>query len=119
MTRAKAVGITKNRHKKILKLAKGYRGRAKNCYRIAIEKVEKALQYAYRDRRTRKRDFRSLWITRINAAVREHGMIYSQFVAGLKRAEIDIDRKVLAELAVNNPDSFAHIVEQAKKAVKA
>ena len=119
MTRAKQVGITKSRHKKILKLAKGYRGRANNCYRVAIEKVEKALRYAYRDRKARKGDFRRLWVARINAAVREHGMIYSQFICGLKRAEIDIDRKVLAELAVNNSDSFVHIVEQAKAALKA
>jgi large subunit ribosomal protein L20 len=119
MTRAKQVGITKNRHKKILKLAKGYRGRANNCYRVAIEKVEKALRYAYRDRKARKGDFRALWVTRINAAVREHGMVYSRFISGLKKAEIDIDRKVLAELAVNNSESFAHIVEQAKAALKA
>lgn len=108
-------GVTsKNRHKKILKLAKGYRGRAKNCYSIAIEKVEKALQYAYRDRRNRKRDFRGLWIQRINAAVREHGMVYSQFMGGIKKANIDIDRKMLAELAVNNPEGFAAIVAQVK-----
>jgi large subunit ribosomal protein L20 len=118
MTRAKQVGITKNRHKKILKLAKGYRGRANNCYRVAIEKVEKALRYAYRDRKARKGDFRSLWVARINAAVREHGMIYSQFINGLKKSEIEIDRKVLAELAVNNAESFTHIVEQAKAALK-
>jgi len=119
MTRAKQVGVTKNKHKKILKLAKGYRGRAKNCYRVAIEKVEKALRYAYRDRKARKGDFRSLWVTRINAAVREHGMIYSQFINGLKKAEISIDRKVLADLAVHNAESFAHVVEQAKAALKA
>ncbi|MCC8417497.1 MAG: 50S ribosomal protein L20 [Rickettsia endosymbiont of Bryobia graminum] len=115
MSRVKTGKISKNRHKKILKLAKGYRGRAKNCFSIAIEKVEKALRYAYRDRRNRKRDFRGLWIQRINAAVREHGLVYSQFVGGLKKAEIDIDRKVLAELAVNNPTAFADIVEQVKK----
>lgn len=114
MTRAKLGKISKNRHKKILKLAKGYRGRANSCFRVAIEKVEKALQYAYRDRRNRKRDFRGLWIQRINAAVREHGLVYSQFMGALKKAEIDIDRKVLAELAVNNSDGFASIVEQAK-----
>ncbi|MFP3012061.1 MAG: 50S ribosomal protein L20 [Rickettsia sp.] len=114
MTRAKSGKISKNQHKKILKLAKGYRGRANSCFRVAIEKVEKALQYAYRDRRNRKRDFRGLWIQRINAAVREHGLVYSQFMGGLKKAEIDIDRKVLAELAVNNSDGFASIVEKAK-----
>jgi large subunit ribosomal protein L20 len=96
MTRAKAGKVSKNRHKKIIKLAKGYRGRAKNCFRIAIEKVEKALQYAYRDRRNRKRDFRGLWIQRINAAAREHGMIYSTFINGLLKAGIAIDRKMLA-----------------------
>lgn len=114
MTRAKSGKISKNRHKKILKLAKGYRGRASTCFRVAIEKVEKGLQYAYRDRRNRKRDFRGLWIQRINAAVKEHGLVYSQFMGALKKAEIDIDRKVLAELAVNNNEGFASIVEQAK-----
>jgi len=119
MTRAKAGIVSKNRHKKIIKLAKGYRGRAKNCFRIAIEKVEKGLQYAYRDRRNRKRDFRGLWIQRINAAVREHGMVYSNFINGLNKSGIVVDRKMLAELAVNNADSFAHIVEQAKKGLAA
>ncbi|ADE30148.1 50S ribosomal protein L20 [Rickettsia prowazekii] len=114
MTRAKSGKISKKRHKKILKLAKGYRGRANNCFRVAIEKVEKGLQYAYRDRRNRKRDFRGLWIQRINAAVREHGLIYSQFMGALKKAGINIDRKVLAELAVNNNDGFASIVQQSK-----
>lgn len=114
MTRAKSGKISKNRHKKILKLAKGYRGRASTCFRVAIEKVEKGLQYAYRDRRNRKRNFRGLWIQRINAAVREHGLVYSQFMGALKKAKINIDRKVLAELAVNNNEGFANIVEQAK-----
>ncbi|MGI4752872.1 MAG: 50S ribosomal protein L20 [Janthinobacterium lividum] len=114
MTRAKSGKISKTRHKKILKFAKGYRGRASTCFRVAIEKVEKGLQYAYRDRRNRKRDFRGLWIQRINAAVREHGLVYSQFMGALKKAQIDIDRKVLAELAVNNNEGFASIVEQAK-----
>lgn len=118
MTRAKSGTVSKNRHKKIIKLAKGYRGRSKNCFRIAIEKVEKGLQYAYRDRRTRKRDFRALWIQRINAAVREHGMIYSSFINGLNKAGVEIDRKMLAELAVNNAESFAHIVDQAKKGLE-
>lgn len=97
-------------------MAKGYRGRANNCFRVAIERVEKALQYAYRDRRNRKRDFRGLWIQRINAAVRQHDMIYSTFISGMKKAGIEVDRKMLAELAVNNPESFLHIVEQVKKA---
>ncbi|WP_341756363.1 MULTISPECIES: 50S ribosomal protein L20 [unclassified Candidatus Tisiphia] len=114
MSRVKSGKVSKNRHKKILKLAKGYRGRSNNCFKIAIEKVEKALQYAYRDRRNRKRDFRGLWIQRVNAAVREHGLVYSQFMGGLKKAAIGIDRKVLAELAVNNPQGFADIVAQAK-----
>ncbi len=114
MSRVKSGKVSKNRHKKILKLAKGYRGRSNNCFRVAIEKVEKALQYAYRDRRNRKRDFRGLWIQRINAAVREHDLVYSQFMGGLKKATIEIDRKVLAELAVNNPQAFADIVAQVK-----
>ena len=112
-------GVTKRaRHKKILNLAKGYRGRAKNCFRIAIEKVEKALQYAYRDRKVRKRDFRGLWIQRINAAVREQGLIYSQFINGLKLANITLDRKVLADLAVKEPNAFSQIVTKAKAALK-
>lgn len=114
MSRVKSGKVSKNRHKKILKLAKGYRGRSNNCFRVAIEKVEKALQYAYRDRRNRKRDFRGLWIQRINAAVREHDLVYSQFMGGLKKAAIDVDRKVLAELAVNNPQGFVDIVVQVK-----
>ena len=114
MSRVKR-GVTKRaRHKKILKMAKGYRGRAKNCFRIAIEKVEKALRYAYRDRKARKRDFRGLWIQRINAGVREHGMVYSKFINGLKLAKIDLDRKVLSDLAIRDKDAFAKIVEKAK-----
>lgn len=118
MSRVKR-GVTKSaRHKKIIKLAKGYKGRAKNCYRIAIQKVEKALRYAYRDRRVRKRDFRNLWVQRINAAVREYGMIYSRFINGLKLAGIDLDRKVLSDLAVNKPDVFKKIVEKVKATSK-
>lgn len=114
MSRVKK-GITKKaRHKKILKLAKGYRGRAKNCYRVAIEKVEKALRYAYRDRKVRKRDFRALWIQRINAAVREYGLIYSKFISGLKPAGIEMDRKVLADLAATKPEAFKQVVEKVK-----
>lgn len=104
---------SKSRHKKVFKLAKGYRGRSKNCFTIAVQKVEKGLQYAYRDRRNRKRDLRGLWIQRINAAVRLHGMNYSQLVGRLKKANIEIDRKILAELAVNNAEGFAEIVNQA------
>lgn len=118
MSRTKSGKITKNRHKKILKLAKGYRGRANNCFRVAIEKVEKALQYAYRDRRNRKRDFRALWIQRINAAVREHGMVYSQFIGGLIKSGVEIDRKVLADMAIHNSESFAELVKQAKEGIK-
>ena len=111
-------GVTSHaRHKKILKLAKGYRGRSKNCYRVALRRVEKALQYAYRDRRTRKRDFRSLWIQRINAGVREHGLNYSQFMGGLIKAGIEVNRKVLAELAVNEPNAFKSLVDQSQKAL--
>ena len=111
--------ISHARHKKIIKLAKGYRGRSKNCYRIALQRVEKALQYAYRDRRNRKRDFRALWIQRINAGVREHGLTYSRFVNGLVKAGIEVDRKVLADLAVHEPQAFKGIVDQAQKALAA
>jgi large subunit ribosomal protein L20 len=110
-------GVTAHaRHKKVLDLAKGYRGRNSKVYRIALEKVEKGLQYAYRDRRNRKRDFRGLWIQRINAGVREHGLTYSQFINGLKRAGLELDRKVLSDLAIREPESFAAIVVTAKTA---
>jgi len=112
-------GVTSHaRHKKIVGMAKGYVGRASTNYRIAIEKVEKGLQYAYRDRRNRKRDFRGLWIQRINAGAREHGLTYSQFIAGIKRAGIEIDRKVLSDLAIHEPAAFAAIVQQAQEALK-
>lgn len=111
MARVKRGVTTHARHKKILKLAKGYRGRAKNCYTIALQRVEKAIQYAYRDRRTCKRDFRGLWIIRINAAVREHGLTYGRFMHGLKLAEIDLNRKILAEMAVNHKDDFVKLIE--------
>ena len=112
-------GTTKHaRHKKLLDKAKGYRGRSKNCYRIATERVEKAGRYAYRDRRAKKRTFRALWIQRINAAVREHGMVYSQFMAGLKHAGIELDRKVLADLAVHQSAGFKAFVEQAQAGLK-
>jgi large subunit ribosomal protein L20 len=108
-------GVTAHaRHKKILALAKGFRGRRKNVFRIAKQAVMKAGQYAYRDRRTRKRVFRRLWIARINAAARASGVTYSKFMAGLKKANIDIDRKVLADLAVNDPAAFSGIVEKVK-----
>ncbi|HEX9650909.1 MAG TPA: 50S ribosomal protein L20 [Cyclobacteriaceae bacterium] len=102
------------RRKKILKLAKGYFGRKKNVLTVAKNAVEKGLTYAYRDRKTKKREFRYLWIQRINAAVREHNMSYSQFIGALKRAEIDLDRKVLADLAMNHPEAFAEIVSKVK-----
>jgi large subunit ribosomal protein L20 len=111
-------GVTTHaRHKKVLKMAKGYRGRAKNCFRVAIEKVEKGLKYAYRDRRNKKRTFRSLWIQRINAGVREHGMVYSQFMNGLIKAGISVDRKVLSDLATREPAAFKALVEQSKAAL--
>ncbi len=119
MSRAVNGSVAKKRHKKVLKLAKGYRGRAKNCFRVAIEKVEKALRYAYRDRRARKRDFRSLWIQRINAGVRQYGIVYSQFINGLTLANIELDRKVLADLAVREPDAFKEVVEKVKSALQA
>jgi len=117
MSRAASGVVSKKRHKKVLKLAKGFRGRSKNCFRVAIEKVEKALTYAYRDRRARKRDFRALWIQRINAGVREHGLVYSQFINGLNLASIELDRKILADLAVREPESFKAIVDQVKVAL--
>lgn len=108
-------GVTAHaRHKKILALAKGFRGRRKNVFRIAKQAVMKAGQYAYRDRRTRKRVFRQLWIARINAASRELGVTYSRFMAGLKKAQIDIDRKVLADMAVHDPAAFGAIVAKVK-----
>ena len=114
MPRVKRGVTARARHKKILALAKGYRGRRKNVFRIAKQAVMKAGQYAYRDRRAKKRVFRQLWIARINAASRELGLTYSKFMAGLKKASIDIDRKVLADLAVNDPAAFGSIVEKVK-----
>lgn len=117
MARIKRGVTTHARRKKIILLAKGYRGRSNNCYSIAIERVEKALRYAYRDRRNRKRQFRALWIQRINAGVREHGLTYSQFINGINKANIEVDRKSLAELAVNNKDAFKAIVDKARQAI--
>ena len=114
MPRVKRGVTARARHKKILALAKGYRGRRKNVFRIAKQAVMKAGQYAYRDRRTRKRVFRALWIARINAAARGFGITYSKFMAGMKKASIDIDRKMLAELAVNDPAAFGSIVAKVK-----
>ena len=117
MARVKRGVTTHARHKKILDLAKGYRGRGSKAYRVAIEKVEKGLQYAYRDRRNKKREFRSLWIQRINAGARMHGLTYSQFMDGLKKAAIEVDRKVLSDIAAQEPDSFKLLVDQAKAAL--
>ena len=119
MARVKRGVTTHARHKKIIKKAKGYRGRNKNCFRIAVQRVEKGLQYAYRDRKARKRSFRALWIQRINAAARLHEMTYSQFINGLKKAGIDLDRKVLADIAVHDADGFKALVEEARKAIGA
>ena len=117
MARVKRGVTTHARHKKVLELAKGYRGRGGTAYRVAIEKVEKALRYAYRDRRNRKRDFRALWIQRINAGVREHGLTYSQFMHGVKLAGLNLDRKVLSDIAIREPEAFAAIVATAKAAL--
>src|SRR6516162_2999627 len=117
MARVKRGTTTHARHKKILELAKGYRGRGSKAYRIAIEKVEKALRYAYRDRRNKKRDFRGLWIQRINAGARELGLTYSKLMSGIKKAGIAIDRKVLADLAMQDPDGFRDVVAKAKAAL--
>ena len=119
MARVKRGVTTHARHKKILNLAKGYRGRNSAAYRIAIERVEKALQYAYRDRRNRKRDFRALWIQRINAGAREHGLTYSEFMHGIKLAGLELDRKVLSDLAVREPEAFEAIVETVRSALNA
>ena len=118
MTLAKNGSVNKKRHKKILKMAKGYQGRNRTCFRVAVQKVEKALQYAYRDRRTKKRDFRKLWIQRINAAARINGLSYSKLINGLKIANIEIDRKVLADIAVHDEKGFATIAKKALEALK-
>ncbi|MEJ2141827.1 MAG: 50S ribosomal protein L20 [Gammaproteobacteria bacterium] len=114
MPRVKRGVTARARHKKVLAQAKGYYGRRKNVYRVAVQAVTKAGQYAYRDRRQRKRQFRRLWIARINAGARECGITYSRFINGLKRASIEIDRKVLADLAVFDKAAFAALAEQAK-----
>ena len=112
-------GVTAHaRHRKVIKKAKGYYGRRKNTFRTANQAVEKAGQYAYRDRRTRKRNFRALWIQRINAGVREHGLTYSRFIDGLAKAGIEVDRKVLSDLAIHEPEAFKALVAQAQSALK-
>jgi large subunit ribosomal protein L20 len=117
MARVKRGVTTHARHKKVIKQAKGYQGRGRNVYRVAIERVEKALQYAYRDRRVRKRTFRALWIQRINAGAREHGLTYSQLMNGLNKAGVELDRKVLSDLAVREPAAFKSLVDQAQAAL--
>jgi large subunit ribosomal protein L20 len=119
MARVKRGVTTHARHKKVLALAKGYRGRGSTAYRVAIEKVEKAWRYAYRDRRNRKRDFRALGIQRINAGAREHGLTYSEFIHGVKLAGLDLDRKILSDLAIREPDAFSAIVLAARSALTA
>jgi large subunit ribosomal protein L20 len=117
MARIKRGVITHARHKKILDLAKGYRGRSSKSFRIAIEKVEKGLQYAYRDRRNKKRSFRGLWIQRINAGARQHGLTYSQFMNGMKLAGVELDRKIISDLAISQPGACKSLVETAQKAL--
>ena len=116
MARVKRGNVARKRRKKILKLAKGYRGSHSKLFRIANQQVMKALRNAYRDRRKRKRDFRRLWITRINAAARQNGLSYSQLIGHLKKADIQLNRKMLAHLAIADPHAFSQVVEQAKKA---
>jgi large subunit ribosomal protein L20 len=112
-------GVTAHaKHKKVLKAAKGFYGRRKNTIRIAKQAVEKSLQYAYRDRKVRKRNFRALWVQRINAAVREHGLTYARFIDGLNKAGIEIDRKVLSDMAIHEPQAFAALVAKAKTALE-
>ncbi len=117
MSRVKRAVARNAKRKKVLKLARGYQGRSKNNIRLALERVEKGLQYAYRDRRQRKRNFRRLWIQRINAGVREHGLNYSQFMNGLDKAGVEVDRKILADLAVRDPETFKSLVDQAQAAL--
>jgi large subunit ribosomal protein L20 len=119
MARVKRGVTTKARHKRILEQAKGYYGRRKNTIRIAKQAVEKAGQYAYRDRKVKKRSFRALWIQRINAAVRQEGLTYGQFMHGLKLAGVDLDRKVLADIAMHEGDAFRGIIAQARGALPA
>jgi len=112
-------GVTAHaKHKKVLKAAKGFYGRRKNTIRIAKQAVEKSLQYAYRDRKVRKRNFRALWVQRINAGVREHGLTYARFIDGLNKAGIEIDRKVLSDMAIHEPQAFAALVAKAKTALE-
>ena len=118
MSRVKRGVAAHAKHKKVIKAAKGYYGRRKNTIRVAKQAVERAGQYAYRDRKARKRNFRALWIQRINAGAREHGLTYGRFIDGLNKAGIEIDRKVLADMAVHEPQAFAALVAQAKSALE-
>ncbi|MDX8403529.1 MAG: 50S ribosomal protein L20 [Mariprofundaceae bacterium] len=118
MPRVKSGVQAHARHKKVIKAAKGYRGRRKSCFRIATQAVDKARQYAYRDRKVKKRDFLSLWIVRINAAARVHGLSYSRFMYGLTQAGIELDRKVLADIAVRDADGFAKLAETARAQIQ-
>ena len=117
MARVKRGTIQKARHKRVLEQAKGYYGRRKNVFRVATQAVDKAQQYAYRDRKTRKRNFRALWIQRINAGAREHGMKYNQVIDGLNKAGIEVDRKVLSDLAIHEPEAFKAIIDKARAAL--
>lgn len=117
MARAKRGFKLRRRHKKVLKLAKGYRGTRSKLFRVALQIVRRGLLYAYRDRRVKKREFRALWIQRINAASRVHGLAYSQFMNGLKKANVGIDRKMLSQLAIEDASAFGRVVELAKKAL--
>ncbi|MBR9826811.1 MAG: 50S ribosomal protein L20 [Alphaproteobacteria bacterium] len=117
MSRVTSGPATASRHKKVLKKAKGYYGARHRQFRTAVQAVEKAGQYAYRDRRAKKRNFRSLWIQRINAGAREHGMTYSVFMNGLTKAGIEVDRKVLSDIAIREPEAFKALVEQARAAL--
>ena len=119
MPRVKRGVTARAKHKKIMKQAKGYYGARSRVYRVAKQAVIKALQYAYRDRRQRKRQFRALWIVRINAASRQFGLSYSRFISGLNKANVKLDRKVLADIAVNDPAAFEHLVNVAKETVAA
>lgn len=114
MSRANSSVPRKRRHKKVIGEAKGYFGRRKNLYRTAKDAVEKAMQYSYRDRRQKKREFRKLWITRINAASRQHGLSYSRFIHGLKENNIELDRKILADMAIRDPEGFEALVNKVK-----
>ncbi|MCG9479796.1 MAG: 50S ribosomal protein L20 [Actinomycetia bacterium] len=119
MARIKRGSVKNKKHKKVLKQAKGYTGTSGNRYRVAKEKVYQALSFSYRDRKNKKRLFRRLWITRINAAARSHGLSYNQFINGLKKADVEINRKMLSEMAVNDPGAFKELAEVAKKQVTA